>query len=220
MKIKTQVILIVITVAVGLLLVLSWFSLTYVPPWYKPEYISDVDQQSLTDEITDISRKFNNKMQRPEAFGFSIPAGQINRLIAGRGLIFPELEDIIPEYVHDPAVQLDDDEMKIGAVLERDGKKVFASMVLKVSVDGDVLRIDKLKVYVGLWPVPQKVLDENIKKVIKKTGKYFSEAENILTTRTIKNHFKFPNSDYDFRIKSLHAKKGILHITIEPLKDK
>ncbi len=216
MKIRSKITLILAAILVVNLLLIGYMSLIYVPDWYQPENVSVEEQQEITDEVTAISREFNNKMQRPNTFELKISAKQINRFLAGLDLIAPELKEMIPKNIVNPAVQLDNDEMKIGAIIEKKGKKLFASLIIKITADGDVLVIDKLQAKVGLWPVPQSVIERYMKKFSKKADKYIENFGDILLTRKIPNHFKFPNSDYDFRITSLKARDGILYVTIQP----
>ncbi len=217
MKAKSKITLILSIILAILLIMIGYMSLIYVPDWYQPQHVSQQQQQELTDEITAISREFNNKMQRPNTFEIAISEQQINKFLAGLDLIAPEIKELIPKNVSNPAVQLDNDEMKLGAIVEKDGKRLFASLNIKISAHDDYLTIDKLKIRIGLWPVPQTVIERYIEKFAKKAGKYLNDINEILTSRRIPNHFKFPNSDYDFKIKSLKASNGVLYVTIQPI---
>ncbi len=216
MRTRNKITLILSVILAILLLMIGYMSLIYVPDWYQPQYIGIEEQQNLTDEVTAISREFNNKMQRPETFEIAISARQINRFLAGIDLIAPELKELIPKNVSNPAVQLDNDEMKLGAIVKKDGKKLFASLVIKITAEDDWLIIDKFQIRIGLWPVPQAVIERYIDKFARKANRYLSDFGNILKTRRIPNHFKFPNSDYDFKVTSLKASKGVLYVTIQP----
>jgi hypothetical protein len=119
--------------------------------------------------------------------------------------------------VNDPAVQLENDYMKIGAVVEQDGKKAFASIWLKVTPLGQWLMIDDLSVKIGLYPVPRDMMKKQMEKFSEKISRYFPAVEQILEQGHIPNRFKCPNSNYDFRVTELRAAKGILHVTVEPI---
>ncbi len=217
MKTKKKIIIWAsITAFLGLLLG-AYLALIYVPSWYQPEYVEPVHEQKIRDDFTAISTRFNNGMQHPRPFEFTISAKDINRFISGMEYLDPRLKNVIPQNVNDPAVQLENDYLKIGAVVEQDGKKAFASFWLKVTPLGRWLMIDDLSAKIGLYPVPRDMMKKQIEKLSGKLSKYLPGLEQILESGHIPNRFKYPNSNYDFTVTQLRADKGILYVTVEPI---
>jgi hypothetical protein len=217
MKIKTKLWISAAVVAFVGAMVGGYLALVYVPDWYEPAYVSAADQQKLRDDLTAITTKFNNRMQHPEKFDFTISAAEINRLLSGMAYLDPKLKDAIPSNVDRPAVQFDNDTLDVGAVVEQDGRKVFVSVQVKVVPLEKWLILDTFKVRVGKYPLPR---DEILEKVGDKTDKikrYLPFFDELMKTGQCVNRFSYPNSNYDFRVRNLRAKDGKLYMTIEPL---
>jgi len=217
MRTRTKIIILSSLVLSACLLLVGYFALIYIPGWYEPVYVDPADQQKLRDDFTAISAKFNKGMQRPEPFEIAISATDINRFISGVAYLDPRMKDAIPSTVMDPAVQLEDDYLKLGAVVEQDGKRVFASLWLKVYPLANWLILEDLKVKVGMYPVPMEVIISQVEKMSEKFSRILPDLRTILKTGQYLNQFRYPNSDYDFRILYLRAREGTLYITIEPI---
>jgi hypothetical protein len=214
---KTQIIFFFGCVGFSILLFGAYLALIYVPSWYEPQYVPASDQQRLRDDFTAVTTKFNNGMQRPKAFEFRISAREINRYISGAGYLYPELSKAIPSNVVDPAVQLEDDYLKVGAIVEQDGRKAFASLWLKVSPDGEWLNIDDLRAKIGLYRIPRNMIKVRMGKLSAKVAEYLPVVDRILDEGRLPNRFRYPNSNYDFRVTGLRAREGVLYLTIEPI---
>lgn len=214
---KAQLIFFFCCLGLCVLMICGYLALIYVPSWYAPEYVAAADQQKLRDDFTDLTTRFNNHMQRPKAFDFTISAKDINRIIAGLEYIHPELKDVIPSSLMEPAVQLDDDYLKVGAVVEQSGKKVFASFWLKAAPAGEWLVIKDLKAKIGLYPVPRDTIRERLAKRTARLAEYLPLLDKILEDGRVPNRFRYPNSSYDFRVTRLRAADGVLHVTVEPI---
>jgi hypothetical protein len=156
-------------------------------------------------------------MQHQKSFDFSITDVQINRLIAGLEYIDPGLKGAIPSSVETPAVKFEDDYFKVGAIVEQEGKKAFANLQIKVTPLKDWLILDDFDARIGMVPVPQDMLKKRLERFSSHLKKYWPILDKILTTGQYPNHFRYPNSNYDFCITHLRAYKGTLYITIEPL---
>ncbi len=219
MKTKKQIILLIIAILIWITFTISYLTVKYIPSWYQPVYKSQVTKEQVTNELINISRDLNNKMQKPKAFTFTITDKQINQIIAGIDYIFPEIKEYIPEFISAPAVNLDNNELKVGTIIKKNGKKVFASLKLKLTANDKFISIDELKVYIGLWPMPNQLLEEKIQTLVSKLKKYvkIEDIDQIIKTRKIPNLFSFPNSDYDFKILELRAQDGRLYVKIQPI---
>ncbi|MFA5866306.1 MAG: hypothetical protein WC975_16665 [Phycisphaerae bacterium] len=217
MKTKTQIIFFCISLLVSGLLLGGYFALVYIPSWYHPAYVDPVDQEGLRDNFTAITARFNEGMQHQKSFDFSISAQQINSFISGMEFFDPRLKDIVPSGVQDPAIQLENDYLKVGAVVRQDGKKAFASFWIKITPLGEWLVLDDLKVKIGLYPVPQSMLARQIETITGNVSQSFPIVKQMLEKGQYPNCFRYPNSDYDFRITHLRAADGVLYVTIEPL---
>jgi hypothetical protein len=156
-------------------------------------------------------------MQHPEKFDFSISANEINRLLSGMAYLDPKLKDAIPSNVDRPAVQFENDTLDVGAVVEQDGKKVFVSVQIKVVALEKWLTLDTFRVRVGKYPLPREQILEKIRTKTGKIEKYLPFIDELLKTGQCTNRFPYPNSNYDFCLRNLRAKDGVLYMTIEPL---
>jgi hypothetical protein len=190
MKTKNKIILLSTLATIILLLLAGYFALIYVPSWYQPAYVDPMDQQKLRDDFTSLTAKFNKGMQHLKPFDLAVDARDINRFISGLAYLDPSLKDSIPANVMDPAVQLEDDYFKAGAVVEQDGKKVFASLWLKIVPLENWLVIEDFKVKVGLYSIPQDVVKKEIEKLAKKFNQSLPDIRKILETNQYANHFR------------------------------
>lgn len=219
MKRKTELILLIVASLLWAIFATSYLALKYVPSWYRPVYKSEILQDDITAELTDISRQINNNMQMPQPFTFTISEEQVNRIISGIDYIFPEATDYIPEYISNPAVRFDNDEIQLGAIVEKDSKKIFVSVKIKVSASDKYLILEDIDIYAGLWRLPQSAIKDKVKKVIKLIEQQLNipDMEKLIEERKIPNVFSFPNSDYDLKILKIEAKGGTLSIQIQPI---
>ncbi len=216
-KMKIKLIIVISVVLLAGLALGGYLALIYVPDWYEPAHVTASSQQQIRDDFTALTSTFNNGMQHPKPFTLTITDKDINRFIAGMGFIDPRLKDAIPTSVENPAVQLDDDYLKVGAIVEQDGKKAFASFWLRVTPLHDWLIIEDLKARIGLYPVPLKIIREKMEKLSGKLAKYSPEIQQILDKGQCPNRFRYPHGSYDFRITHLRANKGMLYVSIEPI---
>jgi hypothetical protein len=217
MKTKKKIIILSAIVAFFALIIIGYFALVYVPAWYQPAYVPMADQQQLRNDFTAITTRFNNRMQHQESFDFTITDEQINRLIAGLEYIDPGLKGVIPSNFETPAVKLEDDYLKVGAIVEQDGKKVFASLQIKVTPLKDWLVLEDFDARIGMYPIPRDMLKKRLERFTSHLEKYWPIVDKILTNGQYPNRFRYPNSNYDFRVTHLRANKGTLYVTIEPL---
>ena len=217
MKTKTKIIILSGIVAFFALLIIGYFAIVYVPEWYQPTYVSITEQQKLRDDFTAITTTFNNRMQHPETFEFAIADTQINKLIAGLEYIDPGLKGIIPSNVETPAVKFEDDYFKAGAIVEQDGKKVFAGVQIKILALDNWLILEDFDARIGMVPIPRDTLKKRLAKFGDHLEKYWPVFDRILTDGQFPNRFRYPNSNYDFKVKDLRSYKGTLYITIEPI---
>lgn len=226
---KTKLILLVVPVPLILILLAIYLSLIYIPGWYQPEHIGAQNEQQLLDEFTEVSRTFNNGMQRPKPFVLTLTERQINRFIAGYRAIAPQLKQFIPPQIREPAIAWQDDWLKIGAIVSFKGKDVLAAVAVRVTIDDELIHIKDVKVKLGAWPVPMKTIAKNLRQELIRnasTGKDKNKytytykgltLDEILKKRTIPNRFSYLNSDFDVRIKKIEARDGKIELTFEPI---
>ena len=220
MRKKVKFTLLILPVPLALVVVAIYCSLVYVPGWYAPQHVTADQQQTLRDELTELTRVFNNGMQRPVPFEFVISERIANRLIDGLGLIDPNLADVIPEQIIDPAAAWRDDKIRFGCIVQADGKKLLANVSIELGISDDkrMLLVDDIAVRVGAWPVPFSYVEEYLNKAADRSSKLDREVINrLIIDRAVENRFKYPNSDYDFRIDKIVAEDGNLALTIHPI---
>jgi hypothetical protein len=217
MKTKTKIITLGALIVFISLLTGGYFALIYVPEWYQPAYVSIDEQQKLRDDFTAITTNFNNCMQHQESFDFTITDEQINRLLAGLEYIDPGLRGVLPSNIETPAVRFEDDYLKVGSVVEQNGKKVFASLKIKVLPLKDWLILDDFDANIGMYPLPRDMLKKRLARFGDHLEKYWPIIDKILTNGQYPNRFTYPNSNYDFKVTHLRASSGTLYITIEPM---
>jgi len=214
---KATFVALVIPVPLALAALVIYLSVTCIPSWYQPQRITAQDERQLIDEFTELSRLFNNGMQTPQPFTLELTQKQVNRFIAGRGLILPQLKDLIPNEIIDPVAAWEDDWLKFGAVVEYHGQKLLASLAVKIKTDDEFICITGTKVKVGAWPVPGK----NIEKFVRERRpdrQADSNLASLLQSRRIPNRFSYANSDFYFRIGSIMCDGGKLIVTIKPFR--
>jgi hypothetical protein len=214
---KATFVALVIPVPLALAALAIYLSVIYIPSWYQPQHITAQDERQLIDEFTELSRLFNNGMQTPQPFTLELTQKQANRFIAGRGLILPQLKELIPDEIIDPVVAWEDDWLKFGAVVEYHGQKLLASIAVKIKTDDEFICLTDTKVKVGAWPVPGR----NIEEFLRERHPDHAADNNLaslIQNRQIPNRFSYANSDFYFRIGSVMCEDHKLRITIIPIR--
>jgi len=215
---RTKTILLLLPVPVILLVIAAILSITYIPAWYRPEILTIADREEILNEFVKVAEQFNQSMQRPEPFTFSISQRQVNRLIAGLDRIDPEAARSVPAVIHEPAVALEDGAIKAAAVVDYHGRQAAASVTLSLAVDEHYLYLKDLSVHVGRWPVPLAGIQEEVSRLAReKNDPGLALLERLLRERYIANRFPYGHSDYDFRIDGIRADRGDLELKITPL---
>ena len=217
MKLRTKLIILGSILGVLWLGFFAFLALIYVPDWYEPVYVNPADQQKLRDDFTSLTTRFNNGMQHPQPFDLTVSARDINRYLSGMGFLDPRLKNSIPGGVTDPAVQLEDGYLKMGAVVDHEGKRVFASLWLKVTAQEEWLVLDDVRAKIGLYPVPRDLLKKQLEKASGKLFRSFPMVEEILDHGQYPNRFRYPNGNYDCRVTHLRAIDGVVYLTIQPI---
>ncbi|NLX04286.1 MAG: hypothetical protein GXY33_03975 [Phycisphaerae bacterium] len=207
MKRRTRFILLLLPFPLIVVALAFCWSLFHVPDWYHPVAVPPDAGQEIRDELTELTRVFNNSMQQPAPFEFVLSQDQVNRLISGRAMIDPRFADLLPHELSQPAVAWQDGCFKAGAIVQFHGAPMLASLSARIHLDPNNIEIHGLQVRVGAWPVPQSLIQEHVEQVLSKP------LQNLV----VPNRFRYPNSDYDVRVEQIRMDEGNLVLTIQPI---
>jgi len=204
----------------ALLILLAWAYISFkrIPDWYRPVHVSPAQHQQIRDEITETGMVLNNKMQRVEPFLFEITDQQINRWLNGLEALDPQLEYVMPSSVESPVVAFRDGKISVGALLHLDGQRTVANLTVRIVLFEDKIALEELALRAGQLTLPRSFLVDRLKQFVEQQDPQLRRTlVAILEGQAIENRFRFPNSDYDFRITSVKITDGRLQVGIQPL---
>jgi hypothetical protein len=206
-----------------------WLVFQHRPGWYRPATADDATIQRAQAESAEVVDTTSRRIVERRDFELQLTDRMVNEWLAAMPVLWPEARDWWPSGVRDPAVGFDEDEMRIGVFVERDGWRVIAnaSLAAVVSQDLSTIRITLRSVRGGSLPMPQRVMDSLWGRVLSAVGRGRIDGVELAPVGakragsthelSIRNHFIWPNGERPFRITRLGAKRGVLTIGMEPL---
>jgi hypothetical protein len=203
-----------LAIATAAALIVAGCSLTCRPRWYQPAAIDYTRLDADKRDATNLGDHIGDGLNARRPVDIVLDEAQINRWIAARSELPPGISlDLGP--LRNPFVDLaNGDRVRIGALVERGGLKVVASVTAQIAVDADVLRIRIDGVNAGAAPAPLTLIEPLLHDALARSGK----ADRLAGERVIviPNDFTWPNGKRRFRITAVHIDDNAARIRLEP----
>ncbi|HNQ23642.1 MAG TPA: hypothetical protein PKK06_11165 [Phycisphaerae bacterium] len=205
----------------------TYLAAEHIPGWYRPPALTDGDLRRVRAELTELFDGIGLRLAGREPFTVVIEEQQANAWLGALpelGLDLDwgrDLQDLrLPAGFSAPAVSFAPDTIRCGAHFIRGGWQAILNA--DVSVDcridaGDVV-ISLQRVRSGSLPVPLAVARRLVAPPSLVASSLPSpSADAWRDDLTFRNRFLWPNGKLPFRIRAVHAERGLLTVELEPL---
>ena len=206
--------MLIVLAAAGVIVVLLCLggAATCRPAWYAPVAIDrarlKTDKKELVDLLDDIGRALNTG----QSIDFELHEDQVNRWLAARSELWPELEDAGMRGLAHPQLRLlDENRVRLGVTATGGAWSAVlsASATGQLTEDSLIVRIESARA--GVLPVPAT-------SVLKPIREKLADAGGSLSGSTINlpNDWVWPNGKRRFRISRLEVSGGVARVSFEP----
>ena len=187
------------------------------PAWYRPNSIDIAKLESDRDDLVRLGRDISDRLNHDDSIEFVLDEEQLNRLLVGRAEIWPDAGQWELEGVSDPAIDILDDGLRIGATTEAGGVRVVVSCVIRVEVDGDVIRLRCGSVGVGALPLPAQSLSRILLERLRQSD-VLPEGAIDGGMIVLDNDWIWPNGKPRYRVAKITFSESSLRVRLEPLR--
>jgi hypothetical protein len=225
----------VVTIGVlGLVIVALWLMVAHIPSWYEPPHVPELRYEALRKELLATYSQFSDDLVAGQPFEITLTDRQISEWIAIRSETWPESEEWIPPFLHDPVVAFQPGRIIAGARLDHDGWQVIVSAHVLISVADDEVTVRLDKVAGGSMPIPVAAVMQRLNRVLTAPGqdvdampdavaqivRFFRNrgaVDKLTRGAVLENRFRWQNGKRWFRLRDLTIEPGQLRIEVEPL---
>jgi len=213
-----------------------WLAFQHKPAWYQPVPLDDKGYQLARREAVATADAISDHLVQGTEFELVLTDRSVNEWLAALPSIWPEAKQALPKELHDPAVRFAEDRIRFAAHFEKDGWQAIVSVDLfvRVSKDGTSVTIALAGARGGSLPVPRAVIERLLRPLIEhargKDRNHETDATSpwdaaVKSVRSVdqlfagvntRNRFIWPNGKRPFRIASIRASNGELHIRLQP----
>ena len=185
------------------------------PQWFVPTAIDydrlPQDKRALVDLLDSIGEALN----RGKPITLHVDEQQLNRWLTARGELPDGLELRVDPLQHPQVTLLDDNRIRLAAILPRGGVDLVLSCVLAFECADGHLKLRFESPAVGSLPMPlawlRRVIDE--KRVIAESG---APPRPPTAPGNFENAFVWPNGERRFTIESIHLQADQGELTLRP----
>lgn len=205
--------------AAGLLLlaggVVLALAVTRRPAWYQPATIDHArlpaDRQALMGQLDEISAALNAH----RSVQVTLNAGQVNRWLAARAELWPET-DLDWDPCDQPQIDFLPGRIRVAALVRHAGLRAVASVVCRLSVDEQYVRVQCETARLGAVPVPLDWLARQWPGLadIRAEGRV-ARADQAWV---LENEGVWSNGRKRYRIERLEIDAGHAVVTLRPLR--
>jgi len=196
-----------VVLALGLLLAAS-----YRPAWYQP---ASIDRGLLRQDkaaLVELQDQISAALNAGREARFQLRVEQINRWIAARAEIWPDLGLDLPG-LDWPRVVLSDGTIRLGAVVARGGLRAVVALDCRIDVTTDFVRIYHNRGRLGAVPVPLSWLTAVFGRFPHADGLAVDKQTGALT---VENNWVWPNGRRRCRLRELRVSDGQAEVVLEP----
>jgi hypothetical protein len=198
-------------VLAGLGLVLA---VTHRPRWYHP---APVDHTRLREDkaaLVGLEEQISAALNAGRAAHFQLSEDQINRWLAARAEIWPELAASLGPF-EQPQVLLRDGRVQVAAHAMRRGLPVVAAVTCSVDVGEETLALRYDAPRLGAVPAPRRWLSGLLARL---PAESISQTDEGAGTVTLHNDWVWPNGKRRCRVRELSVADGVATVVLEPLR--
>lgn len=172
---------------------------TSKPRWYEPVAVDygrlPDDKRALVSLIDEVGIALN----QGESYTFELDEAQLNRWLAARDELWPDLDLKLEGFGWPHVSLLDEGRIRIAVLAERGGWPVVVGISFGVAVNEDVIRIQWSDARIGSLSVPDSWVGELLRTLVRR----WVEGLEAVSTEGIvlENGWVWPNGDQSFRIR-------------------
>jgi hypothetical protein len=187
------------------------------PGWYRPISIDVARLESDRDDLVRLGSDISDQLNHDDSIEFVLDEEQLNRLLVGRAEIWPDAGQWELEGVRDPVIDMLEDGLRIGATTEAGGVRVVVSCVIRVEIDGDVIRLRCGSAGVGALPLPARSLSRILLDRLRRSGVLPAGAIEGGTV-VLDNDWVWPNGKRRYRVAAVTFSESNVRVRLEPLR--
>lgn len=209
-----RVVLIALAILTGLALVLGGLA-SCRPAWYRPASIDHARLQADQADLVRLADAIGGALNAGEAIEFRLPADQINRWLAARRELFPEV--VFPELdrlLARPMVTIEDGALLGAALVEAGGWPMVLSAALRPRLLGEHIEVELADVRMGRLSAPQIAVDE-VARALRRAQSPPDTAMGESRIRLPRRHV-WPNGKRRFQVALLELADGAVRVRLEP----
>lgn len=185
---------------------------THRPAWYRPVA---VDHDRLRDDkaaLVKVEQDVSRALNAGQPLRFELREEQLNRWIAARGEMWPNLGIDLGK-LSDPMIVLRDGAVHVGALATQAGLQGVVTMAWRIGVDGDTVRLTCSSASLGAIPLPRSTIVGNLSPLLR-SGLDRVDSSGvalILANRTI-----WPNGKRPCRLTAVEIHDGLMTVELQP----
>jgi len=187
------------------------------PSWYAPAAIDVAQLKTDQKAVVDLWDAIGAALNAGRPIDFELRADQLNRWLAARQELWPELEvEIELEGARDPQLQLlDGNRLRIGATAATGAADLVVSATLHLELSGDELRLQVESVRAGVLPIPRDRVLDPVRALL--STEDTARAALVGHTITLRNRWVWRNGERRFRVRELAVSNGLARVSFEPI---
>ncbi len=186
------------------------------PMWYEPISIDTARLESDRDRIVQLGGDISDRLNRDESIEFVLDEAQLNRLVVGRDEIWPDAGRWTLEHVRDPVIDILPDGLRIGATTEVGGVRVVVSCIIRLEIDGDIVRLRCDSAGIGALPLPAAPLSRILLDTLRQAD-VLPEGAIDGNTIVLENDWIWPNGKPRYRLADIAFSDTEIRLRLEPL---
>lgn len=202
-----------LAVTIGLLIG-AGCALTCRPNWYRPPAIDYSRLDADKRDATNLGDRIGDGLNSRRVVELELDEAQLNRWIAARN----ELPGGVPldlGPLRSPFVDLlEDNRIRLAALVERGGVALVASVSFKVALEDDAIRVRIEDVRAGAAPAPMELIEPLLREAFARSGQSDRLAPD--GSIVVPNDLVWPNGKKRFRIASIEIDDNLARVRLEP----
>lgn len=198
------------------------FTTLRTPGWYDPPVVAEADHQRVRNSLVDAEQAFTEGLRSwTEPFEYHVYQADVNRWLAIRNRISPELDQFIPIGFSDPFIRFEPSRITLAGRFDTALGSVVLSIDLAITMDDGaiVLRADGLRC--GSMPAPVEPSDLGLDREIDREPEETwpgspAISGNLASGLRIGTDAWWKNGGMSYRVLDVRLEPGVLTLEIQP----
>ena len=187
------------------------------PTWYQPISIDTARLESDRDSMVQLGGDISDRLNHDESIEFVLDEARLNRLLVGRGELWPDAGQWNLEHIRDPVIDILDDGLRIGATTEVGGVRVVVSCIIRLEIDGDIVRLRCDSAGIGALPLPATPLSRLLLDTLRQAD-ILPESAIDGNMIVLDNDWIWPNGKPRYRLADIAFSNNEIRLRLEPLR--